>query len=206
MDESNHLNKLLKPHHDVLDDELASKNVTGMRRFLDLLYKGAEVLAAFCMFTILLLMIYSSLGRELNLPTTGVDDLTAWCSAAAVFLAIAATFKNGEMVRVGLWIEKFGPEKRHAVELLTLTIAAVAASYMLYCVASYVYESYVTNEPTQGLLVIPIWIPQMTAVVGILLFVIAILDELLIVIRGGRPTYVVRADERLARGEFGEGV
>ncbi|RCS59839.1 TRAP transporter small permease [Parvibium lacunae] len=205
MAEPNHLNQLLKPHHDVLDDELANRKVHGMRRFLDYVYKTAEVLAATCMFTILCLMIYSSLGRELNLPTTGVDDLTAWFSAAAVFLAIAATFKNGEMVRVGLWIEKLNPAKRHAIEIFTLSTATIACGYMLYAICSYVYQSYITNEPTQGLLVIPIWIPQMTAVTGVFLFFIAIVDELIWVLRGNRPTYVVQAEERLARGEFGEG-
>ena len=55
-----------------------------------------------------------------------------------------------------------------------------------------------------GLVVIPIWIPQMSFVLGSLLFVLAVLDELVIVLRGGTPTYVRLVQERHARGDYSE--
>ena len=55
-----------------------------------------------------------------------------------------------------------------------------------------------------GLLVIPIWIPQLSFVVGALLFFVAVVDELVQVLRGAKPTYVRLVEERHARGDFSE--
>ena len=55
-----------------------------------------------------------------------------------------------------------------------------------------------------GLIVIPLWVPQMSFVVGALLFFVAVIDELLRVLTGSRPTYVTAAEERHARGDFSE--
>jgi hypothetical protein len=55
-----------------------------------------------------------------------------------------------------------------------------------------------------GLIAVPLWIPQTSFVVGALLFFIAVVDELVLVLRGERPTYVTAAEERHARGDFSE--
>jgi len=52
--------------------------------------------------------------------------------------------------------------------------------------------------------VVPMWIPQMTFVVGALLFFVAVIDELVLVLTGGKPTYVRLVEERHARGDFSE--
>jgi len=54
----------------------------------------------------------------------------------------------------------------------------------------------------QGLLPIPIWIPQSSFAVGAILLFVAVVDELVVVARGGRPSYVVAVEERHAQGDF----
>jgi hypothetical protein len=51
---------------------------------------------------------------------------------------------------------------------------------------------------------IPIWIPQLSFVVGAFIFVVAVADEWVCVLRGGKPSYVTRVEERHARGDFSE--
>ena len=53
---------------------------------------------------------------------------------------------------------------------------------------------------------VPIWIPQLSFVVGVAIFFIAILDELVVVLRRQKPAYQVAEDERRARGDFSETV
>jgi TRAP-type C4-dicarboxylate transport system permease small subunit len=53
-----------------------------------------------------------------------------------------------------------------------------------------------------GMLAWPLWIPQLSFVVGAWVFLIAVLDEAVIVVRGGLPTYVIAVQERHARGDF----
>ena len=177
-----------------------------MRRFLDGLYLGAGALAAIFLAAICVLMLAQSAGREIALQIRGADDLTAWLCAASAFLPLAHTFRQGELIRVGLLLEKVGEGKRRALEIFSLASAAVIVGYMTWAVAGFVYESWKFKELAQGLLVIPIWIPQLSFVAGVAILFVAIVDELVTVLRGGKPGYRIAEEERFARGEFGEGV
>ncbi|MBC8023036.1 MAG: TRAP transporter small permease [Burkholderiales bacterium] len=177
-----------------------------MRRFLDGLYVGAGALAAVCLAAICVLMLAQVAGRELGMLVRGADDITAWLCAAAAFLPLAHTFKSGELVRVGLLVEKVGERKRRVLEVFSLAAAAVVVGYMTWAVAGFVYESWKFKEVAQGLLPIPIWIPQLSFLAGVAVLFVAIVDELLAVLRGQKPRYRIAEEERFARGDFSEGV
>ena len=178
-----------------------------MRRFLDALYAGSAGLAAVFLAAICVLMLAQSLGRELlDFQIRGADDLTAWLCAASAFLPLAATFRAGELVRVGLVLDKVGEKHRKAFEIYSLVAAAIVMGYMTWAVARFVYESWKFHEQAQGLLVIPIWIPQLSFLAGVAILFISVIDELVVVLRGRKPTYRISEEERFARGEFGEGV
>jgi hypothetical protein len=44
----------------------------------------------------------------------------------------------------------------------------------------------------------------MSFVLGAALFVVAVVDECVTVLRGGKPSYLARVEERHARGDFSE--
>ena len=175
-----------------------------MRRFLDVLYDAAAALAGLCVLSIFVLMIYASIGREVGWRVGTINDLVAWLCAAAAFLAMAQSFRNGDFVRVSLLLEKLPARARHGFELLSLGVAAVAIGYLAFWAASFTFESWQLQDMANGLLVVPLWIPQMSFVVGALLFFIAVLDEFVLVLRGHKPTYVRLVEERHARGDFSE--
>ena len=175
-----------------------------MRRLLDFLYSAAAALAALCVLAIFSLMIYASIGRELGWRVGIINDLVSWLCAAAAFLAMAQAFRNGDFVRVTLLLEKLSDRGRRLVEIVALSIAAVSIGYLAFWAARFTYESYVFNDMAGGLLVAPMWIPQSTFVVGAILFCVAVVDELVLVLRGGKPTYVRLVEERHARGDFSE--
>jgi TRAP-type C4-dicarboxylate transport system permease small subunit len=175
-----------------------------MRRFLDTLYAAAGALAALCVLAILLLMLLGSLGREMGWRVGIINDLVSWLCAASAFLAMAQAFRNGDFVRVTLLLERLSPPARRTFEIVSLVVAAFAIGYLAFWAARFTYESWQFNDMPVGLLVVPLWIPQMTFVVGSLLFFIAVVDELVMVLRGGKPTYVRLVEERHARGDFSE--
>jgi len=177
-----------------------------MRRFLDLLYDAAGYLAAFFVFAIFATMIAGTAMRELGLRTGGQDDLVAWFCAASAFLAMAHTFRYGDFVRVLLVLEFLGPRPRRAFEILSLFIAAFFLGYLSWWVARFVYESWQFHDMANGLIAIPLWIPQSSFVIGAVLLFVAVVDELVRVIRGELPTYVAAATERHARGDFSEDI
>jgi TRAP-type C4-dicarboxylate transport system permease small subunit len=175
-----------------------------MRRFLDALYDTAAALAALCVLAIFVLMIYASIGRELGLRVGIINDLVSWLCAAAAFLAMAKAFRNGDFVRVTLLLEALKPPVRRAFEIVSLAVAACAIGYLAVWAARFTYESWQFKDMAGGMLVLPMWIPQLSFVLGAALFFVAVLDELVLVLRGGKPTYVRLVQERHARGDFSE--
>jgi TRAP-type C4-dicarboxylate transport system permease small subunit len=175
-----------------------------MRRLLDALYAAAAALAALCVLAIFLLMIYASIGRGMGWRVGIVNDLVAWLCAAAAFLAMAQAFRNGDFVRVTLLLEQLPAGPRRVFEIVSLSVAAAAIGYLAFWAARFTHESWALNDMANGLLVVPLWIPQMSFVIGALLFFVAVIDELVLVLRGARPSYVTRVEERHARGDFSE--
>ena len=173
-----------------------------MRKILDRLYLAAGSLAALCILAICVLMIGQSILREFGVRTGATNDVVAWLCAAAAFLAMAHAFKHGDFVRVTLLLEKLSAPVRRAMEIISLAIACFAIGYLAWWATRFAWESYQFNDMANGLLAIPLWIPQTSFVAGAWLFFIAVLDEMVIVLRGGRPTYVVAVEERHAQGDF----
>ena len=175
-----------------------------MRRFLDRLYAASGALAAVCLAGIAVVMLAQAAGRELGFLVRGADDIVAWLCAAAAFLALGHTFRRGELVRVGLLIDLLPPRPRRAFAVAALAIALAFVGYMLYAVLRFVYESWKFNEVAQGLIQIPIWIPQLSFAAGSLIFFIAVLDEFVVLVRGGKPAYEAAEEDRRVRKDFSE--
>lgn len=173
-----------------------------MRKLLDRAYLGAAHVAAACVLAIMLLMIGQSVMRGLQLRTGAVNDVVSWLCAAAAFFAMAHAFKHGDFVRVTLLLDKLAPPRRRIFEIGTLGIAVVATGFLAWSAVRFTYESWVFNELAQGLLPLPIWIPQMSFALGSALFFVAIVDEFVAVLRGGRPSYVTAVEQRHAHGDF----
>jgi len=175
-----------------------------LRRALDAIYFASGVAAAWCLFAIFVVMLWQAFGRELGFRVQGGDDISAWLTAASAFLGLAHTFKSGELVRVGLWLDKLGEAGRRRAEIVALCVSLGFMAWATWAMTSYVYDSWQTNELSQGLLVVPIWAPQSTTVIGMTLLTIAIADELILVLRSLKPTYVVAEEDRRARGDFSD--
>lgn len=175
-----------------------------MRRFLDRLYTASGAFAAICLAGIFVLMMVQAIGREFGMLVRGADDITSWLCAAASFLALGHTFRNGELVRVGLFIDMLSPGKRRIAEIVALSMTAAFVGYMVWAVGKFVYESWKFKEVAQGLLKIPIWIPQICFLLGVVIFLIAVLDDLAIVLLRKKPSYQIAEEDRHARGDFSE--
>jgi TRAP-type C4-dicarboxylate transport system permease small subunit len=177
-----------------------------LRRFLDRLYLASGVLAAACLASIAVLMLAQAMGRGAGILIRGADDIVAWLTAACAFLALGYTFRHGELVRVGLWLHKLEPRGRRIAELAALGVTALFGAYMLWAISRFVYESWTFKEVAQGLIPIPIWIPQMSLVLGAAIFFVAVIDELARVARGEKPEYQRAEEARLAAGDYSETV
>jgi TRAP-type C4-dicarboxylate transport system permease small subunit len=160
-----------------------------LRRFLDALYLGGGILAGLFLIAILVLMMALSLGRPLGLNIPAGDEFASWCMAAMSFLGLAYTFKSGDMIRVGLIIDRFEGRKKRLMEIGVLTIALSFIAFFAWHAVNFTYYSWLLNDRATGVLPIPLWIPQLGYCGGLVLLSIALLDELIHAILGGTPRY-----------------
>lgn len=160
-----------------------------LRKALDGLYLLAGWLAGLFLIAILLLMMALSIGREIGVNVKSGDDLTAWCMASMAFLGLAHTFKSGEMIRVGLLTERLSGVPKYVAELFSLVMAAVIVGYFAWQVVLMTYTSWLIDDMSTGVLVIPLWIPQTGFAAGLVILFIAVIDELLHVLGGNKPRY-----------------
>ena len=175
-----------------------------MRRFLDRLYSAAAVLAAVCLASIAAVMLTAAAMRELGLAFPGADDIVSWLCAASAFLALAHTFRRGELVRVSLVLTQLAPGARRRAETACLIGATVVAGYAAWAITKFVYESWQFNELAQGLIQIPIWMPQLSLVIGSCIFLVAVIDELVAHLGGRKTAYQAAEDARHASADYSD--
>ena len=187
-------------------NQSSSKVDPAWRKALDGLYLAAAVLGASCIALICILMVAQSLGREFGFTTGAVNDIVSWLCAAAAFFTMAHAFKHGDFVRVTLLLEHANAPARRKLELGSLSVAVVACAYLAFWACRFTLQSWEFNEPAQGLLPIPIWIPQSSFALGAVLLLVAVVDEFVIVLKGGVPTFVRLVAERHAKGDFSSDV
>src|SRR5438552_781090 len=113
-----------------------------LRRALDGLYLGAGYAAGVFLFAIFAIMMVMSVGRQFSLNIPAGDDFASWCMAAMAFLGLAHTFKRGEMIRVGLLLERLHGRKKQIAEIVALGIATAFVIYFTRHAVQMTYDSW----------------------------------------------------------------
>lgn len=185
---------------------------TFLRRSLDRLYLGSAWLAAGFIAAICLLVVsqvglnlldrVSSMltGEAIGLTIPSYADFTGFFLAAASFLALAYTLRQGGHIRVTLVIAHLGRRARHILEIWCLLLATAVTLYFSWYTFSLTRESFIYNDLSPGMVAVPIWIPQSALLVGLVILSIALVDELTAALRGRTPSYV-GAGEKLLEAE-----
>jgi TRAP-type C4-dicarboxylate transport system permease small subunit len=151
-----------------------------LRRVLDGLYLGAGYLAGAFLVVIFVLMMALSLGREVGLNIPAGDDFASWCMAALAFLSLAYTFRSGEIIRIGLVVDRFEGRPRRAIEIACLMLGAAIVGFFAW---------HAVQMNSQGVVAVPLWFPQLGYSVGLVVLFIAFIDELVHVVSGHDPRY-----------------
>jgi TRAP-type C4-dicarboxylate transport system permease small subunit len=160
-----------------------------IRGTLDRLYLFAGYAAGGFMVAIFILMMALSAGRPLGINLPAGDDFTSWCMAAMAFLGLAHTFRSGEMIRVGLLIDTLQGRTRHVVEIAALVIGTGFIAFFAWHAVRMNYDSWRFHDMSQGVIAIPLWLPQLGYSAGLVVLLIAFVDELVHVLAGGEPRY-----------------
>jgi len=163
-----------------------------MRKMLDKIYTGAGIIAGVCIVLITLMILTQIVGRWFGVIIPSTEDFSGYFLAAASFLALAYTFRHGGHIRVTLLIQLLSPGRQHKLTYFVLVILTIITGYGAYHLCYLVYESWTFHELSQGYIAIPVWIPQMPMALGAVLFLIALIDDIVSSFLGHTPTFLER--------------
>ncbi|WP_420406057.1 TRAP transporter small permease [Nisaea sp.] len=169
------------------------------RRILDGLYLWSGYLAALFLVAIALTIIAQIIGRFFGVAIDSTES-AGFSLAASTFLGLAYTFRHDGHIRVTLLIRHASGPFGTLAELWGVGFCAAAMAYLTYWSFDLVYFSYVFGDISPGLLAIPFWIPRSAMAVGSLILTIALVDELVGILRGRTPSYVANSSA-LFKGE-----
>lgn len=157
-----------------------------MRKWLDRLYQASAVLAGLSMIGVFAMVSLTIASRLFGFSATGSDAYAGYATAGAGFMALAATLKKGEHIRVTLLLGALEGGARKALELLALSIATLLSGFLAFYSAYLVWQSWEINDIAVGIDATPMWIPQIPMALGTLVFFIAFCDELVLELQGKR--------------------
>lgn len=114
------------------------------------------------------------------LPSTipSYADFSGFMLAGATFLALAHTLRAGGHIRVNLVVSRLPQRVQFSAELFVLIIAAGLVGYATYFMGALVVESVHYGDVSNGIIPVPLWIPQSIAAFGIGLLLVAVLHTL----------------------------
>ncbi len=159
-----------------------------MRRALNALYDGAAWVAAVCMVGLLVMVLLSIFSRLLHFHVPGTDAYAGYLMAGAGFLALAHTLKRGEHIRVTLLLSSLKGAARRGMEIWALAAAVALAGLSAFYSCRLVWQSRQFNDISTGNDATPLWLPQMGMAIGTVILCIALIDELVLELRGRRLT------------------
>ena len=134
-------------------------------------------------------MMALSVGREVAVNIPAGDEIAAWFMAACAFLGLAHTFKSGEIIRVGLLVDRFEGRTRWCMEMAALLVGNAFVLAFAWFAVSMTIDSWRFGDRAMGVLPMPMWIPQTAWATGLVILAVAFLDELVRVGRGLPPAY-----------------
>lgn len=121
--------------------------------------------------------------RLMGMQIPAADDFAAWSMAASVFLGLPYAMLHGDHIRVVLLLQALPEHWHKPYELVATTIAACLTAWATWYVAVFAYESYMFNEVAQGMVRMPLWIPQVTMPIGMGLFTLMLIRRLVRCVR-----------------------
>ena len=185
-----------------------------MRRLLDALYRFTLWGSALCLAVIATMVGVQLAGRLLdgalalvNLPRTefnilSLDEICGYLLAAATFLALAGTLKSGAHIRVTMVLGMVSERVRRWLEVWAFGFAAACSAYMAGNLLLFAWTSFRFNEVSSGVVRVPLVYPQAAMAFGALILTLALADEFVIVLYGGRPTFRA-AEDAITLGKEG---
>ena len=150
-----------------------------MRKILNGCYTACGVVSGLALVGIVAFVLIQIVARPLGLVVSWSAEFAGYAMAASSFMGLAYTLNTGGHIRVNLLADRLPTSWQRWLERLCLVMASgIVGFFAWYCVAM-TYDSYQFNEMGQGIIAVPLWIPQLWMALGVACLWLALVDNLL---------------------------
>lgn len=160
---------------------------------MDRLFSLCGALAAFFLAGICVLVLAQVVGRLLGVAVPSADEFAGYCLSASSFLALGYALRNNSHIRVTLILDRLPARRRRLVEGVCVLGGLALSLYITVNTAEMVYFSLAFGDLTQGLIPVPLWIPQSGMMLGVTVLTLAFAADAIRILRGLEPSYLVAA-------------
>lgn len=171
-----------------------------IRKVLDGLYLWSGYAAAAFILGIALSIVVQLVCRAVGV-TFDATELAGFCLAAATFLGLAHTFRAGGHGRITLTLDRLPAGPRRAFEVFNCLVASAGILFLACYLIDLVLQSRSYHDVSPGLMAVPFWIPQSAAALGVAIFALSLIDELVWILRGGAPHFETDEDPAITHME-----
>jgi TRAP-type C4-dicarboxylate transport system permease small subunit len=133
------------------------------------------VLSALAVVAILVIVCAETVLRQFQASLLVTDEIAGYLNAAAIFLGLAWTLREGGFIRVEVLYDRAAGNLKRALRwLIVLTAAAFTAIILWVCIRQVIYAF---ERDTRAVSVIdtPEWIPQTAMVLGLAVLLLQLL-------------------------------
>jgi TRAP-type C4-dicarboxylate transport system permease small subunit len=155
-----------------------------MLRLLDGLYRGLLYLGALCMISTLACILLGVAGRQFGFEIPGLDGYAGYSIAASLFLALPATLRHGDHIRVSLLLNRLSGTPRKIADYWCLIAAIGISGYLAWYAVRLVWLSNMMHDVSQASDATPLWIPQIAMAVGCIGLFVAFVEDLVLKLLG----------------------
>ena len=150
-----------------------------MRKILNGCYTACGVVSGLALVGIVAFVLIQIVARPLGLVVSWSAEFAGYAMAASSFMGLAYTLNSGGHIRVNLLADRLPTSWQRWLERLCLLMAAgIVGFFAWYCVAM-TYDSYQFNEMGQGIIAVPLWMPQLWMALGVACLWLALVDNLI---------------------------
>ena len=157
---------------------------------MDRLFAACGGLAAFFLAAICVLVLAQVVGRLMGVAIPSADEFAGYCLSASSFLALGYALRKNHHIRVTLLLDRLPRARRRVAEALCVVGGLAVSLFITVNTAEMVYYSVTFGDLTQGLVPIPLWIPQSGMMIGVTVLTLAFLADALRMLKGLDPVYL----------------
>ncbi len=125
---------------------------------------------------VLLNLVTKLFGTSVALTIPSYAEFAGFFLAAASFLALAYTLTRGGHIRVTLVVQFLPARLQTALEIFALGLCSLTAAYGTWFMGKLAYDSYRFGDMSPGIIAVPMWVPQLSLVVGMAILALALAD------------------------------